>query len=90
VVWDARHGPYGARHTVVSRFEHEGRLINNIDVFFLGRHEPPGVALHFETQAERAVMKEIRWWASDSCTIEGHGFAPKAVAAFGFGPQSLQ
>jgi hypothetical protein len=34
----------------------------NFDVFFLGRHEPQGVALHFETQAERAAMKEISWW----------------------------
>jgi hypothetical protein len=49
-------------HTVASRFEHEGRLVDNIDVFFLGRLENQGVALHFATQAERAAMKEIRWW----------------------------
>jgi hypothetical protein len=51
-----------SRHTVASTFEHEGNPVNNIDVFFLGRHEPQGVALHFETQTERAAMKEIRWW----------------------------
>jgi 8-oxo-dGTP diphosphatase len=53
----------GPLHTVASTFEHEGKLVNNIDVFFLGRHEPQGVALHLETQAERAAMKEIRWWS---------------------------
>jgi 8-oxo-dGTP diphosphatase len=52
----------GPAHTVSSTFEHEGKLLKNIDVFFLGYHEPQGVALHFKTEAERAAMKEIRWW----------------------------
>jgi 8-oxo-dGTP diphosphatase len=52
----------GPVHTVASRFEHEGKLVDKIDVFFLGRLEHQGVALHFATQAERAAMKEIRWW----------------------------
>jgi 8-oxo-dGTP diphosphatase len=52
----------GPVHTVVSTFEHEGQLLDNTDVFFLGHHEPQGVELHFATEAERAVMKEIRWW----------------------------
>jgi ADP-ribose pyrophosphatase YjhB (NUDIX family) len=52
----------GPVHTVASTFEHEGKPVENIDVFFLGGHEPLGVALHFKTQAEGAAMKEIRWW----------------------------
>jgi ADP-ribose pyrophosphatase YjhB (NUDIX family) len=51
----------GPVHTVASTFEHEGKPVNNTDVFFLGRHEPQGVALHFETQAERTA-RELRWW----------------------------
>jgi 8-oxo-dGTP pyrophosphatase MutT (NUDIX family) len=53
----------GPVHTVVSTFEHEGKLIDNIDVFFLGRHEAEGLTLHFGTQAEHAAMTEIRWWS---------------------------
>lgn len=52
----------GPVHTVASKFEHEGKPVNNIDVFFLGRYEQQSVALLFATQAERAAMKEIRWW----------------------------
>jgi 8-oxo-dGTP diphosphatase len=52
----------GPVHTVSSTFEHEGKPLKNIDVFFLGYHEPQGVALHFKSEAERAAMKEIRWW----------------------------
>jgi ADP-ribose pyrophosphatase YjhB (NUDIX family) len=52
----------GPVHTFTSTFEHEGKPIDAVDVFFLGRHEPQGVALHFKTEAERAAMKEIRWW----------------------------
>jgi protein tyrosine/serine phosphatase/ADP-ribose pyrophosphatase YjhB (NUDIX family) len=55
-------GLTGPVHTATSTFEHEGTLLNSVDVFFLGRHEPQGVALHFKTGAERAAMKEIRWW----------------------------
>jgi 8-oxo-dGTP pyrophosphatase MutT (NUDIX family) len=33
----------GPVYTVVSTFEHEGKLIDNIDVFFLGRHEAEGL-----------------------------------------------
>jgi 8-oxo-dGTP pyrophosphatase MutT (NUDIX family) len=35
----------GPVHTVPSTFEHQGKPVNNIDVFFLGRHETLGVAL---------------------------------------------
>jgi len=35
-------------HTATSTFEHEGKLLNNVGVFFLGRHEPQGVALRFK------------------------------------------
>jgi ADP-ribose pyrophosphatase YjhB (NUDIX family) len=52
----------GPIRTFTSTFEHEGKPIDAVDVFFLGRHEPQGVALHFKTEAERAAMKEIRWW----------------------------
>jgi 8-oxo-dGTP pyrophosphatase MutT (NUDIX family) len=49
----------GPVHTLASKSEHEGKVVNNIDVFFLGRHEPQDVALHFATEAERAAMKEL-------------------------------
>jgi len=50
----------GPVHTVTSTFEHEGKPINSVDVFFLGRHEPQGVALHFKTEAERAANTSAR------------------------------
>jgi hypothetical protein len=43
-------------------------------VFFLGRHEPQDVALHFATAAERAAMKELKWW-----TIEEIERSPETV-----------
>jgi 8-oxo-dGTP diphosphatase len=52
----------GPVHTFTSILEHEGNPIKGVDVFFLGRHVPQGVALHFKTEAERAAMKEIKWW----------------------------
>jgi len=52
----------GPVHTAASRFEHEDRRVDNIDLFFLARCEQQSVALHSVTQAERAAMKEIRWW----------------------------
>jgi 8-oxo-dGTP diphosphatase len=52
----------GPVHTVSSIFEHEGKPLKSVDVLFLGHHEPQGLALHFKTEAERAAMKEIRWW----------------------------
>jgi 8-oxo-dGTP pyrophosphatase MutT (NUDIX family) len=70
----------GPVHTVASRFEHEGKLVDNIDVFFLGRLEHQGVALHFATQAERAAMKEIKWWTIGELERSSETFFPRDLA----------
>jgi 8-oxo-dGTP diphosphatase len=70
----------GPVHTVASAFQHEGKLVDNIDVFFLGRHEPQAVALHFKTEAERAAMKELRWWTVDELERSSETVFPRDLA----------
>jgi protein tyrosine/serine phosphatase/ADP-ribose pyrophosphatase YjhB (NUDIX family) len=70
----------GPIHTFTSIFEHEGKPINGVDVFFLGRHEPQGVALHFKTEAERTAMKEIRWWTITELERSSEAIFPPDLA----------
>ena len=52
----------GPVHKFTSEFEHEGSVVSNTDVFFVGRCDAPTPDLQFATQAERVAMKELRWW----------------------------
>ena len=46
----------------VSDFEHEGSVVRNTDVFFLGRWSGATPELRFATEAERKAMKGLKWW----------------------------
>jgi hypothetical protein len=67
-------------HTAASSFEHEGRLVDNIDVFFLGHHEQQGVSLHFKTEAERVAMKDLRWWTLAELETSSETVFPRDLA----------
>lgn len=54
---------FGPVHSHTSDFEHEGEMISNSDVFFVGKSALSIPELKFVTEAERAAMKEIRWWS---------------------------
>lgn len=71
----------GPVHTVASKFEHESKLVDNIDVFFPGRYEHQGIALHFATQAERAAMKEIKWWTIGELERSSEACLPRDLAS---------
>jgi 8-oxo-dGTP diphosphatase len=53
----------GPVHSSVSDFEHEGSVVRNTDVFFLGRWAGSTPELRFATDAERKAMKELKWWS---------------------------
>ncbi len=53
----------GPVHTSGDRFEHEGILVENTDVFFVGRCSADAPRLDRFTEAERAVMKAAKWGA---------------------------
>ena len=55
----------GPVHTAVDRFEHEGALVANTDVFFVGRCHRGAPRLDALTATERAAMQEIRWWSAE-------------------------
>jgi ADP-ribose pyrophosphatase YjhB (NUDIX family) len=73
-------GLTGPVHTAASSFEHEGRLVDNIDVFFLGHHEQQGVSLHFKTEAERVAMKDLRWWTLAELETSSETVFPRDLA----------
>jgi 8-oxo-dGTP pyrophosphatase MutT (NUDIX family) len=53
----------GPVHTPGDRFEYEGILVENTDVFFVGRCSADAPRLDRFTEAERAVMKAAKWGA---------------------------
>jgi 8-oxo-dGTP diphosphatase len=53
----------GPIYCAAASFEYEGETINAHVVFFVGRCEQQTLTLKFATPAERAAMKEIRWWS---------------------------
>jgi 8-oxo-dGTP pyrophosphatase MutT (NUDIX family) len=64
----------GPVHTSGDRFEHEGILVENTDVFFVGRCSADAPRLDRFTEAERAVMKAAKWGASRKLTIQMRQF----------------
>jgi ADP-ribose pyrophosphatase YjhB (NUDIX family) len=70
----------GPVHTFASTFENEGKRVENVDVFYLGRHETEGVTLHFKTEAERAAMRELRWWTIDELERSSETVFPPDLA----------
>ena len=72
------HGPV---HTTVSRFQHEGRYVENTDIFFAARiaamDAPQCHAVSaFETQA----MQHARWWPAAALPDADEDIFPKDLA----------
>lgn len=59
-------GPIFKEH---SSFDHEGSMVDNVDLFFFGRCGSAEPKLHWATDAERRAMRELRWWSADD--LEG-------------------
>jgi 8-oxo-dGTP pyrophosphatase MutT (NUDIX family) len=55
----------GPVHTSADRFFHKNVLVENIDVFFVGRIDQAAPQLRAFTDDERAVMQVMRWWSCD-------------------------
>jgi 8-oxo-dGTP diphosphatase len=55
----------GPIHTSASRFQHKDVLVENIDVFFVGRLDITAPQLHAVTDDEREAMQTVRWWSCD-------------------------
>lgn len=55
----------GPVHTSVDRFSHKNVLVNNTDVYFVGRLDQADPQLHAVTDDERAAMQVLRWWSCD-------------------------
>jgi 8-oxo-dGTP diphosphatase len=53
----------GPVHSHTADFEHEGEMVSNTDIFFVGRCERAAPVLKFATDAERRAMKELKWWS---------------------------
>ncbi len=55
----------GPVHTSLDRFSHKNVLVNNTDVYFVGRLDQADPQLHAVTDDERAAMQVLRWWSCD-------------------------
>ncbi|HEY8335254.1 MAG TPA: NUDIX domain-containing protein [Tardiphaga sp.] len=55
----------GPVHSATDQFEHEGSMIRNTDLFFLGRCDHASPRLRGVTDLERSAMRSIRWWTVD-------------------------
>ena len=56
----------GPVHTSINLFSHKNVLVENTDVFFVGRLGQADPKLHAVTDDdERAAMQVVRWWSCD-------------------------
>jgi GrpB-like predicted nucleotidyltransferase (UPF0157 family)/8-oxo-dGTP pyrophosphatase MutT (NUDIX family) len=53
----------GPVHTHSANFEHEGKMVSNTDIFFVGESHVSLPELKSATEAERTAMKALRWWS---------------------------
>ncbi len=68
------HGPV---HSTTGRFHHEGRYVENTDVFFVARIAARDLRLYGITAFESAAMKEARWWPIDALDTEKENIFPR-------------
>ncbi len=70
----------GPIHEATAVFEHEGALLENTDVFFLARCEASAPRLDGVDDAERRVMRAIRWWTADEIAASAESIFPPELA----------
>lgn len=70
----------GPVHEATAVFEHEGAALENTDVFFLARCEASAPRLDGVDEAERQVMRDIRWWRAEEITASAEAVFPAGLA----------
>jgi 8-oxo-dGTP pyrophosphatase MutT (NUDIX family) len=70
----------GPIHEASAVFEHEGAPLENTDVFFLARCEASAPRLIGLDEAERQVMRAIRWWTADEIAASNEAIFPPDLA----------
>lgn len=70
----------GPVHQATAVFEHEGAPLENTDVFFLASCEASAPRLGGLNEAERQVMREIRWWTADEIAASAEPVFPDGLA----------
>lgn len=70
----------GPVHEATAIFEHEGAALENTDVFLLARCEASAPRLDGVDEAERQVMKAIRWWSADEIAASAEAIFPAGLA----------
>ena len=70
----------GPVHQATAVFEHEGAALENSDIFFLARCEASAPRLDGVDEAERQVMRAIRWWSADEIAMSADSVFPVDLA----------
>ncbi len=71
----------GPVHQARDRFEHEGEVVDNLDLFFLGACGSTEPKLGWRTEAERKALSELRWWTADEIETSAETIFPSDLAA---------
>ena len=74
----------GPVYTEATQFEHQGEMRDNLDFVFTARCAADAAVLRGITAEEIAIMKEIRWWASqeiESAISRGERIFPVNLVA---------
>jgi 8-oxo-dGTP pyrophosphatase MutT (NUDIX family) len=69
----------GPVHESRDRFEHEGEIVDGVDVFFLGRSASSAPKLRWAAEAERKAMRELRWWSADEIDASDETIFPPCL-----------
>lgn len=70
----------GPVHESVSRFEHQGQLIENIDIFFTAYCAADAPVLDAPTETERAMLQVLRWWTAAELAATSETVFPPGLA----------
>jgi 8-oxo-dGTP pyrophosphatase MutT (NUDIX family) len=72
------HGPV---HNTVSRFHHEGRYVENTDIFFAARTSlTTDMQCHAVSPFEAQAMQEARWWSVEELLNASEDVFPQNLA----------
>lgn len=63
------------------RFEYEGRLVDNTDIFYVARWNNAMPQLTGVTDLERTAMKALRWWSMEELNSTAETVYPTGLLA---------
>lgn len=70
----------GPVHQATAVFEHEGVTLENTDIFFVARCAASAPRLDGLNEAERQVMRDMRWWTADEIAASAEAVFPAGLA----------